>query len=217
MHIHRSLAAALLAGSLLLSTTLRAQVAPTVPTPQTLEEANAQRARAEQMRDAAERNFLVEQDACYDKFQVNSCLDDAKKRRTRTLIDARNLDIPARDFQREAKRADVEAKEQKRDDDAPRRAAKQQQQAADYRAEEAAKAAKREKKIADKAAQAAKGRQNAAADQARQRESERKIADKERQAAEGRKKTAAEQADREKKELQRAERAAKKAKEAAKP
>ena len=193
MPIFRSLTRPLWAASLLLSSTLHAQSALTVPTPHTLEEANAQRARAEQMRDAAERDFLVEQDACYDKFLVNSCLDDAKKRRTQTLIDARKLDIPARDFQREAKRADVEAKEQKRDDDAPRRAAEQAQQAADFRAEEAAKAAERE----------------------------RKIADKERQAAEGRQKTAAEQAEREKKEQQRAKRdadlAAKKAKEAAKP
>ena len=193
MPIHRSQAITLLTGSLLLSTALYAQPAPTVPTPQTLEEANAQRARAKQLHDAAERNFLVEQDACYDKFQVNSCLDDAKKRHTQALIDARKLDIPARDFQREAKRADVDAKEQKRDDDALRRAAEQAQQAADFRTTEAAKAAEREKKIADKAAQAAKGRQ----------------------------KSTAEQAKRENKEQQRArrdaERAAKKAQEAAKP
>ena len=135
MHIHRSLTGALLVGSLLFSATLRAQA----PSPQTLEEANAQRARAEQMRDAAERNFLVEQDACYDKFQVSSCIDSAKKRRTQALIDARNFDIPAREFQREAKRAEVDAKEQKRDVDAPRRAAEQQQQAAEFRAEETAK------------------------------------------------------------------------------
>ena len=193
MHIYRSLATALLAGSLLFSATLRAQVAPTVPTPQTIEEANAQRARAKQMHDAAETNFLVEQDACYDKFQVSSCLEQAKKRRTQALIDARNLDIPAREFQREAKRAEIDAKEKKRADDAPERAAEQRQQAAEFRAEEAAKAAEREKKIAEKA----------------------------RQAAEGRQKTAAEQADRQEKEQQRAkrdaERAANKAQEAAKP
>ena len=45
-------------------------------------------------------------------------------------------------------------------------------------AEEAAKAAERERKVADKERQAAEGRQEAAANQAKQKEIERKIADK---------------------------------------
>ena len=84
------------------------------PVPKTLEEADAQRARASEMRSQAEKTLAAEQAACYQKFLVNSCLDDAKKKYTRTSIEARELDQPARDFQRDAKRKEVEAKEQKR-------------------------------------------------------------------------------------------------------
>ena len=108
----------LLAILLLLSQPLWAQTPETSPvpeTPQTLEQANAQRSRAAQMRAAAEKDFTTEKDACYRKVLVNSCLVDAKQRYTQKIIESRNLDMPARDFQREAKRTDVEAKEAKRD------------------------------------------------------------------------------------------------------
>jgi colicin import membrane protein len=170
MPFSRLPAASLLIALLLPSPALWAQ------TPQTLEEAAAQRARAEQMRDAAEKNFVAEQQACYDKFLVNSCLDDAKKRRTAALIEARNVDIPAREFQREAKRAEVDAKDQKRAAEAPRRAAEEQAQAESFRAEEAIRAAEREKKVAEKARMAAEGRQKTAADQARQKEKQQQRA-----------------------------------------
>lgn len=170
MPVHRLLAGSLLIASLCFCPVLWAQTAAAADLPQTLDEANAQRARAVQMRDAAEQNFIAEQQACYDKFLVNSCLDDARKRRTQALIDARNVDLPGREFQREAKRAEVDAKEQKRAAEAPQRAAEQQQQAAEYRVEESARAAEREKKIAEKAAMAAEGRQKTAADQKKQQE-----------------------------------------------
>ena len=71
------------------------------PAPRTLEEADAQRARASEIRNQAEKNLAAEQAACYQKFLVNSCLEDAKKKYTNTVIEARQLDQPARDFQRE--------------------------------------------------------------------------------------------------------------------
>jgi len=165
MNIRRLLARSLLIALPSLGASAWAQNAA-APVPQTLEEANAQRARATQMHDAAEQNFIAEQEACYAKFLVNSCLDDAKKRRTAALIEARQFDIPAREFQREAKRAEVDAKDAQRAADAPRRAAEEQAQAEKFRADEAARAAEREKKIANKARQAAEGRQNSAAEQA---------------------------------------------------
>lgn len=140
---------------------------PDVEIPQTLEQAADQRARAKQLVAESDARYAAEQQACYSKFLVNSCLDEARKRHTQALIDARNLDIPARDFQREAKRADVEAKEAQRAADRPLREAEQQAQGESYRAEEAAKAAEREKKIAAKAQKAAEGRQKTAAEQAR--------------------------------------------------
>ena len=141
--------------------------APQVPAPRSLEEAAAQRTQATRMREEADRLLETEQAGCYEKFLVSRCLDDAKKRHTQSLIDARNLDTPARHFQQEAHRADVEAKEAQRAADAVTRAQDQQEKGETYRADEAQKAALREQKVADKATQAAAGRQKMAADQAK--------------------------------------------------
>jgi hypothetical protein len=154
---------------LLLSHPLGAQTTAATASPEkpkTLEQAAAQRERSTQMRNEAEKRYVTEQDACYKKFLVNSCLDDAKKRHTQSMIEARNLDIPAREFQREAHRTDVEAKEAQRAADLPAREAEQKEQAERYRADEAARAAERDKKIATKAQQAAEGRRKTAAEQA---------------------------------------------------
>ena len=162
----RPFACAVLFAGLAAAVPAHAQSAP-VPEPRTLDEANAQRARAEQMRRDADARYAEEQQACYAKFLVNDCLDAAKKKRTATMIEARELDLPAREFQRDAKRADVNASEQKRADEAPQRAAEQQQQAEAFRAEEARRAAEREQKIADKARQAEEGRKKTAEEDAR--------------------------------------------------
>ena len=83
--------------------------------------------------------------------------------------EARELDAPARDFQREANRAEVEAKEKKRDADNAQRAINQQQQAEDYRAKEAERANARERKKASKEEKAAEARAKRAADDERRK------------------------------------------------
>ena len=121
----------------LVSPSLWAQTAPaTVPIPQTLEQAEAQRQRAETLRQSAEKRHAEEQAACYRKFLVNSCLDDAKKRYTDAMIEARQLDLPAREFQREAKRQEVEAEKAAREAERPAREAEQRDKAEQYRAED---------------------------------------------------------------------------------
>ncbi len=142
-----------------------AEVPP--PQPQTLEEAGAQRQRAASMRAEAERRHEVEQKDCHTRFLVNDCLAAAKKRYTAAIIEARRLDQPARDFEREAKRQEVEAKEAQRLTDQPRREAEQQESAERFRAQEAAQAAAREQKLATKAAKAEEGRRKEAARQAK--------------------------------------------------
>jgi len=138
-----------------------------VEVPQTLEQANAQRARAAQMAHDADQRYADEQAECYKKILVNGCLADAKKRHTQATIESRNLDAPARDFQREAHRAEVEAKEAQRAADNAKRETEQKTQADQYRADEAAKIAEREKKIADKEQQAVEGRKKLEAQQAK--------------------------------------------------
>ena len=76
---------------LLSCSALAVEPAPAVPQPTTLEAAAAQRQEADRMRKSAEDLFAAEQAACYKKFLVNDCLEDAKKRRTQSMIDARNL------------------------------------------------------------------------------------------------------------------------------
>ncbi len=158
-------AVSLIASYSLLAQTAAETTAPDVP--KTLEQAAAQRARAEQMRQDADSRYAADEKACYKKFLVNDCLDKAKKARTPVILEARKLDSVARDFQREAKRADAAAKEAKRLADLPVREVQQTERAAAHRAEEEAKVAERERKNAAKTQKTAVGRQKTADEQAK--------------------------------------------------
>ena len=168
---------------LIISPSLWAQTPDTRPVehepPQTLEQASAMRQRAKQMNNEADAAYASEQEECYKKFLVNRCLDAAKKRRTQTTIEARKLDSAGRDFQREAKRAEVEAEETRRTADLATRSTEQKAQAETYRTEEAAKVSAREQKIAKKAQQAEAGRKKTAAEQAKRQAKEEKRAKRE--------------------------------------
>ena len=175
MNAIRSTLIALLA----ISPSLWAQTPADVP--QTLEQANAQRERAAQMSRDADQRYANEQAECYKKILVNGCLADAKKRQTQATIESRNLDAPARDFQREAHRAEVAAKEAQRAADNASRETEQKTQAEQHSVDEAAKAAEREKKIADKEQKAIEGRQKLEAEQAKR---QAKLANRAKQEAE---------------------------------
>lgn len=161
------------------STMLYAQTeAPSAPVPQTMEQADAQRQKAETMRKDAEKRHQAEQAACYQKILVNACLDDAKKRYTNTMIEARKLDAPARDFQRETRRTEVEGEKAQRDAERPVREAEQKEKAEQYRTTEAEKAAAREQKQLEKEQKAAENRQKLADERAKRKVKEEKRAKK---------------------------------------
>lgn len=143
---------------------------PEASAPLSLEEARAQRVRAEALKSVAQKRYAAEQDACYKKFLVNDCLESAKASYTGSMLKARELDKAGRDVEREAHRREVEAKEATRAAELPQRDAEQQAQAERYRAEEAGKAAERERKLAEKARQAEEGRRKTAAEQAARQE-----------------------------------------------
>jgi hypothetical protein len=147
-----------------------AAAAPSSSPTLSLEEARAQRAYANTLKAEAEQRHATDQAACYKKFLVNDCLDEAKKTYTGLMVKARELDQAGRHVEREAQRRDVEKKEAARAIDLPQREADQQAQAERYRAEEAGKAAERERKLADKAKQAGEGRRKTAAEQAARRQ-----------------------------------------------
>lgn len=162
-----------LAVGLIFSQTAWAQApeaAAAAAAPMSLEEAHAQRVRAEVLKTEAKKRYVAEQDACYKKFLVNDCLESAKLRYTESMTQARDLDKVGRDIERETHRREVEANEAARAAEQPRREAEQQAQVERYRAEEAAKTAERERKLADKAKQAEEGRRKTAAEQAERRE-----------------------------------------------
>lgn len=162
---------------------------PTAPeVPRTLEQSVAQRERARATRAAAEERYEAEQNSCYGKFLVNSCLADAKRRYTESVIEARKLDQPAIEFEREERRRELEAKEAQRAADQPVRQAEEKESAERFRAEQAAKLAQREAKLADKARQAEEGRRKTAAEQAKR---QAKMAKRARQDAEREAKKAA--------------------------
>ncbi|MBK1680428.1 hypothetical protein [Rhodocyclus tenuis] len=143
--------------------------------PQTLEESEALKARADALHAEADRLNAIAQQQCYQKFLVNACLDDAKKAYNRLNLQARPLEQAVRDFERAQRQADADAKETKRAADALSREKEQREQAERYRADEARRAAEREQKIAAKAAQAEAGQRKTAAEEAdrRQRDADR--------------------------------------------
>ena len=154
------------------------QAGDPAPMPQTLEQAEAQRQQAEAMRKDAERRYAAEEAACYKKVLVNPCIDAAKERHTKTIVEARRLEAPAREFQRESRRGDVEAEKGRRAAEVPAREAERQERAERYRAGEAAKAADREEKRLDKERKAEENRKKLAEEQAKRKLKEEKRAKK---------------------------------------
>jgi hypothetical protein len=138
--------------------------------PQTLEQAEAQLQRAEAMRDEAQRRYTAEEAACYQKVLVGGCVEDAKERHKQAVIEARRLEIPAREFKRASRRAEVEEEKDRQAGERPAREAKQQERAERYRSEEAAKAAKREQRRLERERKAEEKRQELA-----EKQTERKL------------------------------------------
>lgn len=131
-------------------------------------EVAAERARITAERSRIEASFQAEQKACYAKFSVSGCIDDAKARRSSQLGDLRRQENSLNDAQRKAravdrvkeleqKQADQERKESEAAAKGPERSAAREQRAQ----EKAAQAQERAAKAGRNAAQA-KGSPHAA-------------------------------------------------------
>ena len=87
------------------------------------ERSDSLRARATAMRKAAERDFKLTEAACYDRFRVNACLDDARETRTVQLQAARKLEARANRIDRgeriKAMEARLKEAEERRANPAP--------------------------------------------------------------------------------------------------
>lgn len=149
-----------------------------VPQPKTIEEADAQRERASEMRSEAKKRYERESKACYGNFLVNDCLEKAKERRTQTMIEARHLDAPARRFQQENRRAEADAQDKRKEAERRAREAEQKQQTADFHAKEEMEAAEREQKMTARQRKVAETRRKNAQEKAERQEREKSRAER---------------------------------------
>jgi hypothetical protein len=138
--------------------------------PQTLEEAGEWLQRAEVMRDEADRRYVAEEAACYRKVLVSGCLEDARERRMQTIVGAQKLEIPAREFRRASRRAEVGEEKERQAAKRSTREAEQRERAERHRAGEAEKAAEREQRRLKKERKAEEKRRKLA-----ERRAERKL------------------------------------------
>jgi len=111
--------------------------------------AEAIRARAEAMRDQAERDYQTEHAACWKRFLVSRCQDQARSSYNEALVAARREEDQARAIERDIRRRDLEA----RDAEAPARIEDKRQQADEARKERKAQGDALERKNAERAAE----------------------------------------------------------------
>lgn len=151
-----------------------------------LERAAQLQAEAARLESEADAKLKATNAACYKKFLISSCLEDAKRTHTQEVRVAKRMELEGTELERDVKRRDLAAKDAQRAAEAPQRAAEQQAQGEAYRAEEAQRAEERAAKLADKERKAAENRQKLAAEQAKREKKLAAQAQKEAKAAEKR-------------------------------
>lgn len=90
---------------------------------QLLERARALRGQASAKRQDADQRYAAENDACWKKFLVTSCMDDAKMRRVERVKEARLIEREARDIEHDVREREVATREMRWGIDNPRREA----------------------------------------------------------------------------------------------
>lgn len=71
---------------------------------QVVAQVQAMRQRADALRREAESRFAASNAACYSKFLVASCLNDAKQVRIKSIQEVRRMDLQAGDIERDLNR-----------------------------------------------------------------------------------------------------------------
>ena len=103
----------------------------------------AERARIAAERERVEREFEAAQKACYQKFAVTGCIEDARAKRRDVLADLRRQEVALNDAQRRARAAEQMRSLEQRQAEQERKA-----QEAQHKGQE--EAAKRERRAAEK-------------------------------------------------------------------
>jgi len=79
--------------------------------------------QAEAMKSEAETSFAAENKACWDKFLVNRCMDNAKKAKQEKLIQAHRVKQEARDIERDLRKREFAEREARMAEEGPQREA----------------------------------------------------------------------------------------------
>lgn len=93
------------------------------------ERSKALHEKADLMREGAEATFTAENNACWQKFLVSSCQNDAKKARTARLIEARRIQQEARAIDEKLRKANFAENQATKAAEDPKRAADAAEQA----------------------------------------------------------------------------------------
>lgn len=107
------------------------------------------RAQAKEMRAAATTRHSAEHAACWEKFLVSSCQDEAKKTLRASEREAKRLEVEAGRNERRIQAYEREVKKQRRIDEAPQRAAESARRGEQIRRKEAEATQRMEEKRAD--------------------------------------------------------------------
>lgn len=100
------------------------------------ERAKALRDKARILRQEAEAALVVDKKACWDKFLVSACQEDAARTKVERLDAARRIEQEARDIERRLRSRELAEREARMAAEAPQRAAEAAAQAERNRAEQ---------------------------------------------------------------------------------
>lgn len=147
-----------------------------------MEESTRLKEQASALRQEAEARLKTQSAECYSKFFVNSCLDDAKKQRTASVVEARKLEAQAREMERDMRARDKATEAARKAAEGPVQQRQDEQEAVrnrashDLRMEEAAQRdAERARQLEEgkvRAAQEAEARARRDAEKAERRSKE---------------------------------------------
>lgn len=158
---------------------------------QRLARADDLQSEGKRLQDAADREFDAGSKACFSRFLVNACQNDAKKKHVAATREARRISNEGGNLERAVRKEQQVDQDARRAADAPRQAAERQAREIETAAERAAAVRSAEEKQAEKSRLAEEGLKRKAADAERQRQKReeheakvaRKVAEAERRAA----------------------------------
>jgi colicin import membrane protein len=101
-----------------------------------LDQARGLKEQANAMHEAARNRYKEEEAACWKKYLVSSCIDDAKQQHRQESRKANELEHQAREIERDVRKRDFAQREAKRIEDAPRKEAEAAAKAAKNKADQ---------------------------------------------------------------------------------